>query len=449
MNSTLGVACFGMAGLSFPCTVLLQRPRGLSTMGTKEILVTILIALTFFGCKESQQTSAANSGEGSGVDAASSGGTRKVYITDPTLNGMNAFSVTIPSTWHFQGVLYQGGSCASVPFGVFRASSPDGLSSVERLPALGWIWGTGPMIGFMRKNDCLPMKGPMSAQEFLKYLAATMKLQYVADEPVPPEINAKAQKALQAAEAVYAPKYAASHSRPPKTTRELAWASVRSQNGSFTMNGLLKVMVECVETVYPGMKSMLRGMPYRLPSTIDKCTAGVTYFSAPENQFASLVSNWDSQAMGGRVEEAWVQAWIQRNTQQARKFMDQMNRNTQAQMQASARQFSHDQAVRQQMHEDFMATMRRGTDMSMARTQASMNARSTATSDWVDYALDRKTVMDPHTGQVNKVSSSYNNTWVDSSGKTSYQTNDVNANPNGVLPGIWTKQQVVHGNGAR
>jgi hypothetical protein len=101
------------------------------------------------------------------------------------------------------------------------------------------------------------------------------------------------------------------------------------------------------------------------------------------------------------------------------------------------------------MHEQFLATMQRGTDMSMARTQQNMNARSTAASDWVDYALDQKTVMDPNTGQINKVSSSYNNTWVDSSGKTSYQTNDPNANPNGVLPGSWTRQTAVHGDGTQ
>jgi hypothetical protein len=130
-------------------------------------------------------------------------------------------------------------------------------------------------------------------------------------------------------------------------------------------------------------------------------------------------------------------------------MINQMWANSRAQMQAQQQQFNHDQAVRQQMHEDFMATMQRGTDMSMARTQANMNARSTAASDWVDYALDQKTVRDPNTGQINKVTSSYNNTWVDSSGKTSYQTNDVNANPNGVLPGNWTKQTVVHGNGTQ
>jgi hypothetical protein len=64
----------------------------------------------------------------------------------------------------------------------------------------------------------------------------------------------------------------------------------------------------------------------------------------------------------------------------------------------------------------------------------------------VDYALDRKTVMDPGTGQVTKVSSSYSYTWMDNTGH-SYQTNDVNANPNGALSGNWTQQQVVHGDG--
>ena len=81
----------------------------------------------------------------------------------------------------------------------------------------------------------------------------------------------------------------------------------------------------------------------------------------------------------------------------------------------------------------------------MKQAGDSMNARSTATSDWVDYALDQQTVMDPSTGQVSKVSSGYSYTWTN--GTTNYQTQDPNANPNGVMQGTWTKQQVVHGNG--
>lgn len=45
------------------------------------------------------------------------------------------------------------------------------------------------------------------------------------------------------------------------------------------------------------------------------------------------------------------------------------------------------------------------------------------------------------------MSSSNSYTWIDASGKTSYQTNDVNANPNGMLQGSWTRQTTVHGDG--
>ena len=425
-------------------------------MTAKGRFATILIALTLFGCKGPLNTSAASAGgnangasSGYGASSATSGGARLEYVTDPTLNNMNAFDVTIPAKWHFQGTLFQGGNCSSIPYGVWRATSPDGLSKAERMPVLAWVWGTGPMIGFMPKNDCLPLKGPMSAQEFLKYLAATMKVEYVSDEPVPAELNEKAQKGLRDADAIYAPQYAARNQQAPKNTRELARATVRYKNGTFAMKGRLDVMVDCTETVTPGMKSVLRGMADRPPSTVDKCTAGVRYITAPESQFAGLIRQWDTPGMGGHSEDAWQQAWVQRNTAQTQQMINQMWANSRAQMQAQQQQFNHDQAVRQQMHEDFMATMQRGTDMSMARTQANMNARSTAASDWVDYALDQKTVRDPNTGQINKVTSSYNNTWVDSSGKTSYQTNDVNANPNGVLPGNWTKQTVVHGNGTQ
>jgi hypothetical protein len=434
-------------------------------MATKGRLATILIALALFGCKGPLQTSAANAAEGlSGASAgngattasASGGSPHKEYVTDPTLNNMNAFDVTIPAKWHFQGTLFQGGNCSSLPYGVWRATSPDGLSMAERMPALGWVWGTGPMIGFMPKNDCLPLKGPMSAQEFLKFLAATMKVEYVSDEPVPAELNAKALKEVQDAAAIYAPQYAARNQQAPKNTRELARANVRYKNGTFTMKGRLDVLVDCSETISPGMPGLSNwspGHPVHAttgpPSTVDKCTAGVRYITAPESQFAGVIRQWEMPGMGGHSEDAWQQAWVQRSTAQTQQAINQMWADSRERMQAQQQQFNHDQAVRQQMHEDFMATMQRGTDISMARTQQNMNARSTAASDWVDYALDRRTVADPNTGQITKVSSSYNNTWVDSTGRTSYQTNDLNANPNGVLPGNWTKQTVVHGNGTQ
>jgi len=430
-------------------------------MSTIARVAATLLALSFLGCKGPVETSSAASIDGAAmaglVSNASGASTKVQYVSDPTLNNMNAFAVTIPAKWHFQGVLYQGGNCTSIPFGVFRATSPDGLSYVERMPVLAWFWGKGPFLKFMPKSDCLPLSGPLSAQQFLVYLAGTMKVQYVGPDPVPAEENEKAQKGLRDAEAIYAPKYAASHMTPPKTTRELARAIVKYQNGTFSMKGRLDVMIDCTETQYPGQPMLTPyggpGHPPQQtrgePSTVDKCTAGITYRTAPENQFASVIREWDAPGMGGRIQEPWEQAWMKRSQEQAQEFMNAQAQAANARMQAQSQQFQHDQAVRQQMHEQFLATMQRGTDMSMARTQQNMNARSTATSDWVDYALDRQTVRDPSTGQVSKVSSSYSYTWVDSTGKTSYQTNDPNANPNGVLQGTWTQQKVVHGDGSQ
>jgi hypothetical protein len=423
-------------------------------MDRRAVIMVLVAALV--GCKSAQPTEAAANGGGDGgaatggtvTKASYATGTQKMEIADPTLNGMNAVEVTIPGSWHFQGVLYQGGNCVTVPSPVFRTTSPDGLSFVERLPPLGWFWGTGPYVTYMPKSDCLPMKGPMSAQEFTKYLAATMKLDYVAEEPIPEEMNANAQKNVANAAAAYAPSYATMNAKPPKETIELARAVVSSKNGTFTMKGRLTVTVDCMETYYPGFKSLLQGMPDRPSSTVNKCTANANYAAAPESQYAALVKSWDTNQMGARQLDPWVQAWIQRNNQQSQRIINNMVQQSNAQMAARQAQFNHDQAVRQQMHEQFMQTMQRGTDMSMARTQANMNARSTATSDWVDYALDQQTVVDPGTGQVSKVSSTYTHTWVDETGKTSYQTNDVNANPNGVLAGTWTQQTKTHGDGS-
>ena len=66
---------------------------------------------------------------------------------------------------------------------------------------------------------------------------------------------------------------------------------------------------------------------------------------------------------------------------------------------------------------------------------------------WVDYALDQQTVAGQ--GGTVKVSSAYSHTWSSTVGNQTqwYQTNDPNANPNGVLGGNWTEDTKVHGNG--
>ena len=203
------------------------------------------------------------------------------------------------------------------------------------------------------------------------------------------------------------------------------------------MKGLLAVTVNCVEQYFPGVKQSSHTVPVRLidgpSSTSTPARRTSNYFTAPENQFAGTMHLWEAPGMMGHFDEAWQDAVVRRSTQRAQQIADQTIRQTNAMAEASRQQSAQLAAQRhrrrrsstgsrrwQQMHQEFLSTMQRGTDISMARTQQNMNARTTAAWDWVDYALDRQTVVDPKTGQLNKVSSSYGYTWVDSTGKAGY-----------------------------
>jgi hypothetical protein len=59
------------------------------------------------------------------VPTASAEATRVVTITDPILN-MQAYSLSIPTNWIFDGAVVPGTSCNDGPFPVFRMMSPMG-----------------------------------------------------------------------------------------------------------------------------------------------------------------------------------------------------------------------------------------------------------------------------------------------------------------------------------
>ena len=80
----------------------------------------------------------------------------------------------------------------------------------------------------------------------------------------------------------------------------------------------------------------------------------------------------------------------------------------------------------------------------MAQANAIANARHSIAMDWCDYSLDQQTVVGPE--GLAKVSSAYSQTWSNGSGLY-YQVNNPNANPNGYLPGNWTQNTKVHGDG--
>jgi hypothetical protein len=376
-------------------------------------------------------------------------GVRREPVNDPALDNLPAAFYNIPAAWHFRASFMQGSPCLQSPSAVFRATSPDGLSFVEDLPTYAWMWVSG-WTGYKNKQDgCLAFRSDLKPQDFLKYISATLNVEYLADEPIPADVNAKFQKSLADLRASNAQFYASTHLPPPENTIELARASVRFRNGSFVMKGRLETGVNCTAVFHKGMKSMLRGMADQPDWTVHNCFAQVRFSAAPEDKYQSVIGMLDAVNIGPETNKGWAEARRKHLFDQSARAMQQFSEADKARQQAQAQQFAHDQAVRQQMHENFLASMQRGTDLSMQRAAQVANSNHRMAQDVVDYALDRQTVLDPGTGQISKVSSAYSYTWVDSTGKTSFQTNDASANPNGSLQGNWTRQQVVHGDGSK
>jgi hypothetical protein len=360
-------------------------------------------------------------------------------IHDPRLN-MDAYAVVYPPKWLFQGAMSNGSPCSPVPSPIFRLTSPDGLEMFERLPTFDWKWGNSPEA--MRPTPgCLPLQGFVSAKEFLKQFSAILQVEYVGEDTLPPGVLESRRRAIAQGDAVNARRYIANGMTPPISAIDVANANVRFKNGTYSMVGRLMAEIFCV-TGYPTnlRRQQLEG---------HNCHATVRYLYAPEGQLQALLAAATKMGAIGIPEfnEAW-NADLNRRTQQNIAATNAFYANMAAQQGVQQQQFAQQQAVQLQQHDQFLATMQRGTDMSMQRAAQVANTQHTIASDYVDYSLGQQTYRNPATGQTAKVASGSAVTWLSADGTQSFQAPDPNANPNGVVPGTWNRGQQTHGDGS-
>jgi hypothetical protein len=357
--------------------------------------------------------------------ARPAGGTRTVSVTDPIFN-MRAYSYTIPDGWLFDGAAIPGTSCGGGIVPVFRAIRPDGLVGIKSLPRMDWAWSNNPTLAKKDEQpDCLAYKKTLTAQEFMQYMIGVLQVQFVRMEPVPWLAQRQRETAAQ--------------NRPgSQSTVDIAIATVHYRVNKITIEEQIQVNVYCHSN------SLGASGQYQ-----NSCNAGVLRRWAPEGKLEANQDTFKAILQSFNIDQEWQARYDQMMVQEIKdraardgamlqRQMDTANR----QMAAQYNQFNQSQAMRQKQHDDFLAVMQRGTDMSMNRTGEAMNARSRAADDWCDYSLDQQKRLDPNTGLITKDSSAYNYTWVNEQGDR-VQTNNINANPNGNGNGNWTLQENV------
>jgi hypothetical protein len=360
--------------------------------------------------------------------AAFAQNTTTTALVDPAY-GIKAFTATVPAGWKFQGTVLPGPECSRIPFPVFRSYSPDGLQEIRLQPAFNWTFHPNNK-AFHGVSGCLDIGGPISAADFLnKYeeMIITKGMHVLG----PMQIGASYETMVgHIAENM-------GHISPTiQGSANAAAVRIETVNGTFVIEQRLRAYVECrINTSGPD-------------SNGGGCSAHVDVERAPKGKLDALCALVDSHDLYKLpFEQAWAQRVQQTLAQRAQQDQRKLTQQEQAGNAMLKKQFDDFMATSQRNHEAFMAQQESSFHSSMNSANNAMNARSTSCSDWVDYALDQQTVVGQ--GGYAKVSNSYNQTWSSTVGgqTTWYQTNDPNANPNGVLTGNWTPDVKVHGNG--
>jgi hypothetical protein len=396
-------------------------------MFSLERAVVSVAAVASLGLSAIAQAQSGMPANGQSANAPPPGGMQQAALFDPAV-GVNAYTIAYPANWHYQAMLWQGSPCDPISAPVFRVSSPDGLSVIERMPPFGWNWGSDAASS-RPKQGCLDIHQMVSAKDFVKYMSSMLQVEYVADDPVP-------QQDAQQQQAQFDQLNARSDQMGGQTHQwgDMASAKIRFRNGTYTMEGRVGATIGCI-----GHRS--RTFRGQITET-DSCIATVVYAYAPESQFAALWA--ERPSIGARAVPGYMDAWnaaLQRRTQQ-------VIAQSQQQMAISQQNFNNQQAAQLQAHNQFLATMQAGTNASIARAAQAANTQHTIASDYVDYALGQQTYRNPATGQSTKVAAGSGVTWLSTDGTQSYQAPDPNANPNGVLPGTWNRGQQTHGDGS-
>jgi hypothetical protein len=216
------------------------------------------------------------------------------------------------------------------------------------------------------------------------------------------------------------------------STADTAALRIEVVNGSFVLEERLRTVVEC-------------SVSTNASSPGGTCWARVDVLSAPEGRLDALVQLVDNNNLPHGVNSPqWTQAALQRQQREGQQALANLTAQEQRESQMIYQQFQQIMQRSAAEHQAFMQQQESQFESAMNNANASMNAQSTAASDWVDYSLDQETVMNPD-GSTTKVSAGYSETWTN--GSQWYQTDIPNSNPNGILPGNWSPTTKVHGNG--
>jgi len=347
-----------------------------------------------------------------------------VALPDPSFGGIPAVFVAVPKGWTVTGQMNIN-QCVSLPSPSWIASSADAQSTFEVLPEFAWRWGSNARFA----HGCDPLSGSPSAAEFLKLFAAKL----------PEQVQIRDR--LQVADAF--------RSREEKYTTSMN--NIANVPAPLRMRSFGDVAA-VKATDAAGHELRLRAwVQCRQGKQGGDCFARVDVLRTTKGQLAALMATVDGANLVQEVPDAkWQTAYLARQQHVGEQQMETLRKAAQAGSDLLRQQYVDSSARLQREHEAGLQQIERTGQDANANAFGAMNARTTAASDWRDYAADQQTVSGVN--GTYKTSSQYSSVWSSpygpalSSGRTFGSMDNV-TDPNSATDNTWTQDVKVHGNG--
>ena len=384
----------------------------------------LCLSMALAGCNSQNATAAANGGATT-ADRADKPQLKIVALPDPSFGGITAAFIAVPAGWQADGQMTSN-RCVNMPSPAWNGASSDGKSSLEVLPEFGWRWGSTARYG----QGCAPLSGAPSAADFLKLFAAKLpaNVQIVGAMPVADAFRRREESFTAAMNNNNA------RLMPALRARNFGdVAAVRAADDS-GHELRLRVWMQCKQGGQGG-----------------DCFARTDVLSTPKGRLDALTEQVDRQNLVQEVpNEQWMTAYMNRQQNIGRQYMQQLAINAKAGSDMLHQQFVDSSERLRKEHEAGMEQIQEQGQHAIANDRATVNAMSTAASDWRDYAADQQTVTGAN--GTYKTSNQYSNVWSSpygpalSNGRT-FGSTDNTLNPNSATDNSWTPDVKVHGNG--
>ena len=403
------------------------------------------LAILMFGAfLEGQQNSGpAGSAVASRINLS---GAQQVAVPDPAYQ-MTAYTLAVPSGWHFGGELVRGQGCHGYGnFLNYKMESADGLTAIIQLAGVQWHYDNDPFQDRQHLRRCSVVEISSAADFAINVLLPEVRPNAKIVSVIAP--TAEEQRFLDEAGEADMQKYAGWAQEAGGQPPQHAYVDAVNVRLQYAMNGQpVEEMVTALIDCYGGTSPNAFHPGYPPITNLTCTTRPERIVRAPQGQLDAFLASPELQQLSQSVQpnqEWWyrlnqdTQAKIVRDRQASQQMIRQSWVNFNAQQQANQR--FYDQL--NQSGRAFNQNLQENGARFQAQQANQRAAQDLEAHRWINFAGDKADYYNPNSGQTVSLSNKFSRTFFSQDGTTAIQTNGWN--PNSVPGGAVYNESQPH-----